>query len=83
MDFISLTEPGVGPVLIRHSEIVLIEPTAYCYSRIQLSTGTILIVEESHICVINKIKLELELEAALAVQEARVADQNQSRVQTP
>lgn len=60
MDFIVLTEPGIGRILIRHSEIILIEPTAYCFSRIELSNGVRKIVEESPICVIAKIKLATE-----------------------
>lgn len=76
MDFIVLTEPGVGRILVRHSEIVLIEPTAYCFSRIELSTGVRRIVEESPICVINKIKLASELDAESE------AEQNQDQAVT-
>ena len=71
MEFISLTEVGVGCILVRHAEIFLIEPTPYCFSKIQISTGTHKIVEESPICVLNKIKLAIELDAAIAAQEER------------
>lgn len=57
MDFITLTEPGAGRFLVRHAEILMIEPTAYCYSRIQISTGTHKIVEESPLRVLALITL--------------------------
>ena len=81
MDFISLTELGVGCILVRYAEIFLIEPTPYCFSRIQISTGTIKIVEESPICVLNKIKLAQELNDAIDAQEERTAQNVQSQSQ--
>lgn len=78
MDFIVLTEPGIGRILVRHSEITLIEPTAYCYSRIELSTGVRKIVEESPIAVIAKIKLATELDAEPEHELTPITNQNQN-----
>lgn len=78
MDFITLTEPGIGLILVRHTEILLIEPTAYCFSRIGLITGITKIVEESPICVINKIKLAQEIEATMTELESLVHGQEQT-----
>ena len=61
MEFITLTEPGIGHVIVRHAEIVLIEPTAYCYSRIHISTGILKIVEESPLNILARIHLAEKL----------------------
>ena len=70
-EFISLTELGVGCILVRHTEIISMEPTSYCFSRIELSTGTTRIVEESPIEIVNKIKLALKLEKELEVSNTK------------
>jgi len=61
-EFISLTELGIGCILVRHAEIICIEPTSYCFSKIELSTGSTKIVEEPPLGIINKIKATVELE---------------------
>jgi hypothetical protein len=78
MEFIRLTELGVGCILVRYAEIFSIEPTAYCFSRIQISTGTIKIVEEDPVCILNKIKLAQELTDAIDAHEERTAQKVQS-----
>lgn len=55
-DFISLQKLGVGCVLVRHSEIVEMDPTALGYTCITLSTGEYLIVEEGPIQILTLIK---------------------------
>ena len=54
--FISLNKLGVGPVLIRHNEIILFEATPCNYTRLDLSTGNHIIVEDDFLCILNKIK---------------------------
>ena len=76
VEFISLTELGIGCILVRHAEIVVIEPTSYCFSKIILSNSYSKIVEESPICVLDKIKLAVELEAALVEQETNASQNN-------
>lgn len=60
-DFITLTKLGVGSVLIRYSEIVEMEPTPCDYTRVSLSIGTYLIVEEGPIEILKLIKKAEEL----------------------
>lgn len=55
-DFISLHKLGVGCVLVRHSEIVEMDPTTEGYTNILLSTGDKLIVEEGPIDILKIIK---------------------------
>lgn len=55
-DFIVVHKLGVGPVLLRYSEIILIEPTHQEYSRIDLSFGEHIIVEEGPIDILKLIK---------------------------
>jgi len=54
-DFVSLHKVGVGCVLVRHSEIVELEPTHHEFTRIELSTGNYLIVEQGPIEILNLI----------------------------
>lgn len=56
IEFISLTKLGVGPVLVRHGDIILMEPTPAGCTRIDLSYGDHIIVEEGPLCVLKKIK---------------------------
>ncbi len=55
IEFISLYKLGVGPILIRFSDIILIEPTIYNNTRLELSYGDHIIVCEDIVCVIKKI----------------------------
>lgn len=56
IDFITLCKLGVGSVLIRHSEIIAMEPTPCDYTRISLSNGEHLIVEEGPIKILRLIE---------------------------
>lgn len=56
MDFISLCKLGVGSILIRHSEIIGMEPTPLGFTNLTLSTGEHLIVEEGPIQILKLIK---------------------------
>lgn len=69
-DFISLHKLGVGHVLLRYSEIILMEPTHNEYTRLDLSFGEHIIVEEGPFDIIKLIKnAELLAAAAEAAQE--------------
>lgn len=64
-DFISLHKLGVGPILVRYSEIVLMEPTYKECTRLDLSFGEHIIVEEGPLCILRLIRnAELLAEAA-------------------
>lgn len=63
-DFITVHKLGVGRVLLRYSEIILIEPTHQEYSRIDLSFGEHIIVEEGPIDILKLIKNAELLKAA-------------------
>lgn len=54
-EFISLCKLGVGTVLIRHSEIISLEPTALGYTKITISTGEHLIVEDGPLKILQII----------------------------
>lgn len=56
VEFIGLCKLGVGPVLVRHGDIILMEPTPTGFTRLDLSYGDHIIVEEDIICVLQKIK---------------------------
>lgn len=62
-DFISLQKLGVGCVLVRHSEIVEMDPTALGYTCITLSTGDKLIVEQGPLDILKLIKNLEELDS--------------------
>lgn len=55
LDFITLNKVGVGTILVRYSEIVEMEPTPCDYTRIDLSTGNYLIVEEGPLVILKLI----------------------------
>lgn len=55
-DFISLHKLGVGQVLVRHSEIVKLEPTFEDYTCVYISTGERFIVEEGPIKILKLIQ---------------------------
>lgn len=60
-DFVLLYELGVGWVSVRHSEIVLME-TQHCgATRIHLSLGGSIIVEEDQCSILRKISALTEL----------------------
>ena len=71
-EFIPLHKLGVGKVLLRYSEIVLIEPTRNEYTRIDLSFGDYIIVEEGPVEIFRLIK-NAEL---LAAAEEEITQQN-------
>mgnify|MGYP003348363001 CR=1 FL=1 len=54
-DFILLNEIGVGCVSVRHSEIVKLETLVSCATRVYLSTGDNIIVEESQVYILRTI----------------------------
>lgn len=56
IEFIALFKLGVGPVMVRYGDIILMEPTPCGYTRIDLSYGDHLIVEEDIFCILRKIK---------------------------
>lgn len=61
IEFISLCKVGVGAVIVRHSDIVTMELTPLCYTRIEFGYGEHLIVEETPIQILNKIRAAQEL----------------------
>jgi len=62
-DFITLSKLGVGRVLVRYSDIILIEPTHQEYSRLDLSFGDHIIVEEGPIDILRLIAVAEDLKA--------------------
>lgn len=56
-DYIILEEIGCGAVAIKHTEIVSIELTAQCASRITLSNGYAKIVAETPTRILHLIHL--------------------------
>ena len=54
-EFITLYKLGVGPVLVRYDDIILIEPTPTNHTRIELSYGDYIIVVEDFICILQRI----------------------------
>lgn len=68
-DFIQLHKLGVGCVLVRHSEIVEMEPTHQEFTCILLSTGERIIVEEGPIKILSLIKALENLQSQLEASE--------------
>jgi hypothetical protein len=64
IEFISLCRSGVGPTLVRFSEIVTMEPTAAGCTRLELSTGSYIIVEEEAYSILKIIRQAKELSAS-------------------
>lgn len=56
IDFITLTQAGVGPIVVRFSEIVTMESTPVNCTRIEFTYNESLIVEEDIFCVIGRIQ---------------------------
>lgn len=56
IDFITLTQAGVGPIVVRYGEIITMETTPVNCTRIELSYNESLIVEEPIFVVIERIK---------------------------
>jgi hypothetical protein len=66
IDFISLNKLGVGPILVRYSDIITMEITPLGFTRIEFSYGEHLIVEEEpyHILkIIKEAKLLSEIDS--------------------
>ncbi len=61
IDFITLYRVGVGPTLVRFSEIVTMEPTPVGCTRLELSTGSNIIVEEEAHGILKIIRHAKEL----------------------
>ena len=57
IEFIWLTKLGVGPVAVRYSDIITMELTTLCYTRIEFGYGEHLIVEELPSWILNQIYL--------------------------
>ncbi len=55
-EFISLFKLGVGPILVRYDDIILMEPTPTNNTRLELSYGSHIIVVEDFICILSRIK---------------------------
>lgn len=55
-DFITLWKLGVGPVVIRHSDIVTMELTPLGFTRIEFGYGEHLIVEELPVQILSRIQ---------------------------
>lgn len=67
IEFITLTKLGVGPVLVRYSDIITMELTPLGFNRIEFGYGEHLIVEEepfSVLKIIKEAKLLSELDSA-------------------
>lgn len=71
-DFIALHKLGVGRVLVRYSDIILIEPTHQEYSRLDFSFGDHIIVEEGPLDILKLIK---NAEYMKALEEAQTAEE--------
>lgn len=56
IDFIVLIKAGVGPVLVRYADIIVMETTPVGCTRLDFGYGDSMIVEENILCVIEKIK---------------------------
>lgn len=61
IEFITLYRIGVGPTLVRFSEIVTMEPTLTGCTRLELSTGRDLVVEEEAHGILKIIRHAKEL----------------------
>lgn len=68
-DFISLSKIGVGPVIVRHSDILTIELTPMGYTRIEFGYGEHLIVEESPYQILKMIRNQEDLKTQLEKKE--------------
>lgn len=55
-DFITLWKLGVGPVIVRHSDIATMELTPCGFTRIEFGYGEHLIVEELPFQILAKIQ---------------------------
>jgi hypothetical protein len=75
-DFISLHKLGVGLVLLRYSEIILMEPTHNQYTRLDLSFGEHIIVEEGPVDILRLIKNAELLAAAEEEASATTTKEN-------
>lgn len=64
-DFITLCKLGVGPVIVRHSDIITMELTPLGYTRIEFEYGQHLIVEEPPFQILKMIRQLEELRAQL------------------
>ena len=73
-DFIYLHKLGVGRILVRYSEIILIEPTHQEYSRLDFSFGDHIIVEEGPLDILRLIKSAEDMKA---LEESQNSKENQ------
>lgn len=56
LEFICLFRLGVGPILVRYTDISVVEPTPLNSTRIDLAYGGHVIVAEDIACVLSKIQ---------------------------
>lgn len=62
-DFITLCKLGVGPIFVRHSDIITMELTPLGFTRIEFGYGEHLIVQESPFQILKMIKRLEELKS--------------------
>lgn len=55
-DFITLCKLGVGPVIVRHSDIITMELTPLGFTRVEFGYGEHLIVEEPPYQILKMIR---------------------------
>ena len=60
IEFICLSKLGVGSIIIRYSDIITMELTPMGFTRIEFGYGEHLIVEETPIQILNKIRAAQE-----------------------
>lgn len=61
VEFISLCKLGVGSIIVRHGDIITMELTPMGFTRIEFGYGEHLIVEETPLQILHKIKAAKEL----------------------
>lgn len=64
-DFISLYQLGIGPVPVRYSEIVHMEPLIDCATRVYLSNAASIIVSEDIVTILRLIRIQTDLNESI------------------
>lgn len=64
-DFIFLCQLGVGPVPVRYSEIVHMEPLIDCATRVYLTNASNIVVAESVSTILHLIKIRNNLNESI------------------
>lgn len=78
IEFIWLTKLGVGPVAVRYSDIITMELTPLCYTRIEFGYGEHLIVEELPAWIFNQIYLVQKLSEQINEANTKEPDKKES-----